>query len=63
MEPLFERPPVHVSRSGVSSIRPADILRSAAGQREIRKTMDAAIYTIKAGEPLVTARQLWAGTR
>jgi len=45
MEPLFEYPPVHISRSGVSSVDPADILRSAAGQREIRKTLNAAIYT------------------
>lgn len=45
MEPLFEYPPVYSSKSGVSFVRPIDILRSAAGQREIRKTMNAAIYT------------------
>lgn len=38
----FERPPVHVSKSGVHSVNPADILRSSVGQAEIRKAADAA---------------------
>lgn len=38
----FERPPVHVSKSGVHSVNPADILRSSVGQSEIRKAADAA---------------------
>ena len=38
----FDRPPVHVSKSGVHSVNPADILRSTVGQSEIRKAADAA---------------------
>lgn len=38
----FDRPPVHVSRSGVHSVNPADILRSSVGQSEIRKAADDA---------------------
>jgi hypothetical protein len=38
----FDRPPVHVSKNGVHSVNPADILRSSVGQAEIRKAADAA---------------------
>jgi hypothetical protein len=38
----YERPPVRVSKNGVQSVNPADILRSSAGQSEIRKAADAA---------------------
>jgi hypothetical protein len=44
MKPHFEHPPVHISKSGVSSVSAADILRSAAGQREIYKTLSSGIY-------------------
>lgn len=36
--PDFENPPVHVGKSGVSRVEPADILRSRRGQEEIRKS-------------------------
>ena len=49
MKPDFEKPPVRVSKSGVSSVAPADILRSAAGQREIQKTVTSGIYRQKQG--------------
>ncbi len=38
----FDSPPVHLSKSGVHFVNPADILRSKAGQSEIRKAADAA---------------------
>lgn len=38
----YNRPPVHVNKSGVHSVNPADILRSSVGQLEIRKAADAA---------------------
>jgi|GEM_PF-5085596 len=38
----YNRPPVHVNKSGVHSVNPADILRSSVGQSEIRKAADAA---------------------
>jgi len=44
IKPDFDKPPVHISKSGVSSVSPADILRSTAGQREIQKTIDSNIY-------------------
>jgi hypothetical protein len=49
MKPEFEKPPVRVSKSGVSSVSPADILRSAAGQREIQKTVSSGLYRQKHG--------------
>lgn len=39
-DPL-DRPPVHVNSRGVSSVRAADIIRSEAGQAELRRTRDA----------------------
>jgi hypothetical protein len=33
----YDRPPVQVSRSGVHSVNPADILRSSVGLSEIRE--------------------------
>lgn len=47
MKPDFEKPPVRVSKSGVSSVSAADILRSAVGQREIRKTVQSGLYRQK----------------
>ena len=44
MKPHFEHPPVRISKAGVSSVSAADILRSAAGQREINKTLTSGIY-------------------
>lgn len=44
MKPHFEHPPVRISKSGVSSVSAGDILRSAAGQREIHKTLSSGIY-------------------
>lgn len=41
---MLERPTVTVSNSGVSSVKAADIIRSRAGQAELRKTRDAKIY-------------------
>ena len=41
----MDKPPVKVSKSGVSSVSPADILRSQAGQAEIRKTLKSNMYT------------------
>lgn len=38
----FTHPPVHYNERGVASVDPADILRSAAGQAQIRKFADAA---------------------
>lgn len=40
MKPDFERPPVHVSKSGVHYVLPADIFRSAVGQRGIKQMAD-----------------------
>jgi hypothetical protein len=40
-EPQFDKPPVRVSNSGVSYVRPADILSSTAGRREIAKAASA----------------------
>ncbi|HET6232485.1 MAG TPA: hypothetical protein VFE05_20585 [Longimicrobiaceae bacterium] len=51
MSPSFEKPPVHVSKSGVSSVSPADILRSEAGQREIAKMVNSRMYTDQAAKP------------
>lgn len=45
----FEKPPVRVSKPGASSVAPADILRSVAGQREIQKTVTSGIYRQKHG--------------
>ena len=47
MKPDFEKPPVRVSKSGVSSVSAADILRSAVGQREIRKSVQSGLYRQK----------------
>jgi hypothetical protein len=40
----MEKPPVRVSKSGVSSVSPADIVRSRAGQAQIQKTIRSGIY-------------------
>lgn len=45
---MKDKPSVTVSRSGVSSVKAADIIRSRAGQEELRKTRDAKLYTAKA---------------
>ena len=37
VEIKFEKPPVHMTRSGVTYVEAADILESAIGQREIEK--------------------------
>ena len=45
---MKEKPSVTVNRSGVSSVKAADIIRSRVGQEELRKTRDAKLYTVKA---------------
>jgi hypothetical protein len=37
MSYAFEKPPITVSKNGVTSVRPSDILRSRVGQEQIRK--------------------------
>jgi hypothetical protein len=37
VEIKFDKPPVHMTRSGVSYVEAADILKSAIGQLEIEK--------------------------
>ena len=43
----FERPPVRINNSGVSSVLPGDILRSKVGQAEIQKAIKANIHSPK----------------
>jgi hypothetical protein len=43
-------PPVRVSSSGVGYVKAADILRSPAGQREIRRTVESGVYQQKASK-------------
>lgn len=44
-EASMDKPPVKVSKSGVSSVSPIDVLRSRAGQAEIQKTIRSKIYS------------------
>ncbi len=44
MSPKLEKPPVHITGSGVPYVKPADILNSVVGQAEIRKTVDSSFY-------------------
>ena len=40
VEIKYEKPPVQVSKTGVHSINPADILRSRVGREAIEKAAD-----------------------
>lgn len=44
MSPKLDKPPVHITGSGVAYVRPADILNSRVGQEEIRKTVESPFY-------------------
>ncbi len=58
---MLEKPPVRVSKSGVSSVSPVDVLRSRAGQAEIQKTIRSNIYSRKTPQP--SAASATAGSR
>lgn len=40
----IDKPPVKVSKAGVSSVSPEDVIRSRVGQEEIQKTIRAKLY-------------------
>jgi hypothetical protein len=40
----FERPPVTFNRAGVSSVSPADLIRSRVGQEQLQKVLNSSMY-------------------
>lgn len=45
MSDPMDKPPVRINNAGVISVSAYDVLRSRAGQEQIRKTLHSKIYT------------------